>query len=434
MKTRKMTALLVTAAMVMSMAGCSALGSGKAKEAVLDTASDFLDALVKLDADAMIDVSDFDEDSADELALLLASLEDDEDIANLLDAYLGSVEYVIDEESIEVDMKKGSASLDVTISHADLEALAEDEDNMVDIDTFIDAIDDAELKEDTLTLDLEQDDDEWLVVDATDFYEDFMQTLDTGDFDPTTAFGSDFSEVYIGHSWWGADDDDTYTNAYYIDFWGTYDSSMLDESPELYFTVEHDGNLVYTSDITSSADCYFYATDYTDDEYLPEGSYTVSLYTSDGTLIDSDSTYVYLTATPTVAPTVSTVDTETYWDDPSSAWADTITGWGWYDYSEGDIGDGYYSSGDTVEYDLVTSDDSASSLYYAYFYADDIEDVDISSPWCDGTVDFTAYSNANIYEFPLDNAVSGTFVIVVAESESAFNNYSVLCYSMCSVG
>ncbi len=437
MKTTKIAASVLATAMIMSMTGCSMLGGGKAKQEVLDAADSFASNICSLKASKVTAaMADLDDAKAEEIEFAFDAISSDA----ILSAIAGTLAYEIDEDSVEVDSKKGEASVDVVFTYVDANSVYED---VVadggDEDDFIDALADCDdTVEVEITYEFTLDDDEWLVDDAK--LKTFQSLFAFCEEAEAYEFGADFMEAYEGHSWWMADSDNTYSDAYYIDFWGEYDSSLLTESPELYFTVEHDGTLVYTSDISSSADCYFYASDYGYD-VLPEGTYTVTLYLADGTVVDSDSTYCYVSDVPTSGGDVvvtGDVDTETYWDDPASAWADTISMWGWYDYNASGFGEGYYAAGDMVEFDLITDDDNAGPLYYAFYALPDGTpgSADYDNPDADGVVDFYPYSFGNDYEFELGYADAGVYLVVVAESEAAWANGTGdwLCYSMCSVG
>ncbi|MCQ2516048.1 MAG: hypothetical protein MJ094_04215 [Saccharofermentans sp.] len=435
MKTTKIAASVLATAMIMSMTGCSMLGGGKAKQEVIDAADSFASNICALKASKVTAaMADLDDDKAAEIEFAFEAINSDD----ILSVIAGTLAYEIDEDSVEVDSKKGEASVDVVFTYVDANSVYEDViADGGDEAAFIDALEDCDdVVEVEVTYEFTLEDDEWLVNDSKlkTFEKIFVFCSDAEAYE----FGADFMEAYEGYSWWGADSDDTYADASYIDFWATYDYSMIDDEVEFYFTVEHDGVLVYTSDVTYSCDCYFYASDYTGEDVLPEGSYTVTLYLADGTLVDSGSTYVYVSddaQTPVVA---GDVDTETYWADPNSDWSDTISLWGWYDSNNGTFDfDGFYSNGDYVEYDLGTDDTSASALYYAFYLLPDgtAASADYSNPVADGTINFTGYNDGNFYECGMGYATSGTYLVIVAESEDAWDEGygDWLCYSMCSV-
>jgi len=252
------------------------------------------------------------------------------------------------------------------------------------------------------------------------------------------ASSSSFIDSYQRHFWCGQGEDGTYNDAPYIDFWGVYDTTTYNGEVEVYFEVEHDGELVYTSEVTNSPDCYFYATDYTGAYLLPAGTYTVTLFTADGTQVDSDSCIVTLSAPPQAIDLLSgDIDMAPVWDNYASTWSSTITAYSWYDYNNNNTGTGYYTANDTVEFDLTTLDSDAGSLYYAYYYIPegDLTLVDLNTPSYSATVDYTAYTTSNFYECRLENPMSGAYLIIVAESEDQWANGTgtYLCHSMCVV-
>lgn len=145
------------------------------------------------------------------------------------------------------------------------------------------------------------------------------------------------------------------------------------------------------------------------------------------------------TATPTNAPTVGprSDDFNTYLSDPYSEWADTIDFTGWYDLTNRYFSDGVYTLGDTVEFDLSTTDIDAGDLYFAYYSVPSTVDlnVDFSHPVAQGVANYVAYSDGNFYEFRFTPSYPGYYMIVVAESASAwaYGAGEYLVYACCRV-
>ncbi|MCQ2515386.1 MAG: hypothetical protein MJ094_00810 [Saccharofermentans sp.] len=411
---KKIAASAMAVTMIMSMTGCSLLGGGKAKREVLDAADSFASNVCSLKASKVTGaMADLDDDQIEEIEFGFSCINDDA----IFSAIASTLAYEIDEDSVEVDSKKGEASVDVVFTYVDAESVYEDviDDNGSEED-FIDALGDCDdVVEVEVTLEFTLDDDEWLVDDAKLKTFEKIFAFMGYEFE----FGADFMEVYNGHSWWMADSDDNYSNASYIDFWGTYNSYDLTEDPELYFTVEHDGVLVYTSDITSSADCYFYASDYTGDDYLPEGTYTITLYLADGTVVDSDSTYVSLTTSGSSSgtPVVS--------GEMVALWESGINDY-WYSYSDGTgyaMDSGVYDTTEsTIEYTCQVYDEDTFAdfpVYYEVYYSatGNTEDAELVYS---STIYPTEYSNGYFYEFQYNGALEeGSYFFAGATDSSA---------------
>ena len=141
----KIFSLTVAAAITTSCASCSmipGMGSSAKTEDIVDAADAFASALVKCDAGKIIKLTneEKDSDAAEDLEVLFGN-EDytDEQIA-IADAVADTIEYEIDEESVKID--KDEASVDVTFTMADYEAVLEGK--FSDADEAVAAISDCD--------------------------------------------------------------------------------------------------------------------------------------------------------------------------------------------------------------------------------------------------------------------------------------------------
>ncbi len=166
----KIFSLTVAAAITASCASCSlipVMGSSAKTEDIVDAADAFASALVKCDAGKIIKLTneEKDSDAAEDLEVLFGN-EDytDEQIA-IADAVAGTIEYEIDEESVKID--KDEASVDVTFTMADYEAVLEGE--FSDVDEAVAAISDCDdTAEVEVTFEFALEDDEWLISNLGD--------------------------------------------------------------------------------------------------------------------------------------------------------------------------------------------------------------------------------------------------------------------------
>ena len=176
---KKLACVVMSFAIVASAAACK---SKKKSSAAIDAANTFLEATVSLDAKKVKKLekslgvdSDFI-DAVDEFA--------DED---MMKAVFDKASFEIDEDSLKE--KKSSASVKATISLPDYESAWEDAEG--DVDDFIDAIDGQKTKEYNsvdVTLKFDVEDDEYILTNAVDFYEDVYEpvfsAIGDGDVDP----------------------------------------------------------------------------------------------------------------------------------------------------------------------------------------------------------------------------------------------------------
>lgn len=272
----KIFSLTVAAAITASCASCSmipGMGSSAKTEDIVDAADAFASALVKCDAGKIIKLTDEEKDSdaAEDLEVLFGN-EDytDEQIA-IADAVADTIEYEIDEESVKID--KDEASVDVTFTMADYEAVLEGE--FSDVDEAVAAISDCDdTAEVEVTFEFALEDDEWLISNLGDraygklygFY-----GLDVS-FMPDLAALVDYSDIYADYNY-------VYLSVVFTEDVSDYIDGMT-------FDVFLDGELLY-GDQTPYGDGDYIWCDLTVDGPLESGTYTVTCYYGD-TVIASD--------------------------------------------------------------------------------------------------------------------------------------------------
>lgn len=272
----KIFSLTVAAAITTSCASCSmipGMGSSAKTEDIVDAADSFASALVKCDASKIIKLTneEKDSDAAEDLEVLFGN-EDytDEQIA-IADAVADTIEYEIDEESVKID--KDEASIDITFTMADYEAVLEGE--FSDVDEAVAAISDCDdTAEVEVTFEFALEDDEWLISNLGDkaygklygFY-----GLDVS-FMPDLAALVDYTDIYADYN--------------YVYLSVVFTENVSDYIDDMTFDVFLDGELLY-GDQTPYGDGDYIWCDLTVDGPLESGTYTVTCYYGD-TVIASD--------------------------------------------------------------------------------------------------------------------------------------------------
>lgn len=272
----KIFSLTVAAAITASCASCSlipGMGSSAKTEDIVDAADSFASALVKCDAGKIIKLTneEKDSDAAEDLEVLFGN-EDytDEQIA-IADAVADTIEYEIDEDSVKID--KDEASVDVTFTMADYEAVLEGE--FSDADEAVAAISDCDdTAEVEVTFEFALEDDEWLISNLGDkaysklygFY-----GLDVS-FMPDLAALVDYADIYADYN--------------YVYLSVVFTENVSDYIDDMTFDVFLDGELLY-GDQTPYGDGDYIWCDLTVDGPLESGTYTVTCYYGD-TVIASD--------------------------------------------------------------------------------------------------------------------------------------------------
>lgn len=272
----KIFSLTVAAAITASCASCSmipGMGSSAKTEDIVDAADAFASALLKCDAGKIIKLTneEKDSDAAEDLEVLFGNKDyTDEQIA-IADAVAGTIEYEIDEDSVKID--KDEASVDVTFTMADYEAVLEGE--FSDADEAVAAISDCDdTSEVEVTFEFALEDDEWLISNLGDkaysklygFY-----GLDVS-FMPDLAALVDYTDIYADYN--------------YVYLSVVFTENVSDYIDDMTFDVFLDGELLY-GDQTPYGDGDYIWCDITVDGPLESGTYTVTCYYGD-TVIASD--------------------------------------------------------------------------------------------------------------------------------------------------
>ena len=187
---KKAGAVIISAAMLTSLASCSGLFGG---QAVIDAAESLGDAVIAGDSGKIIKLSTEKKDGeiAEALELILDDGNYSDDYQDYIDAMKDTMSYEVDKGSVKVDGEK--ASCDITFTMADYEAL--DDDEYEDIDDIIDAIGDLDTKDYEYTVKFEKDGDDWLVSNLSS--DDFGALFDYRSYSlPVTNLAGDYVGSY----------------------------------------------------------------------------------------------------------------------------------------------------------------------------------------------------------------------------------------------
>lgn len=421
--TKKVVAVSLTSAMILSMTSCAFLD--KSKDEVLEAADTYAKNMAACSVDklAKLTVSDF-EDDQEEWAGKLDFSEGEiytADAAEAVSAIADTISYEIDEESAEASKKSGEGSVDVTFTIADYESLLED-DSLASVDDFVAAVGDADTVEISVTLEFEKDDEDWLCSNYGKAF-DALYAF-TGE---SYVFTLPVTECLDATNleWWFTDNgDDTapvYTNATQIsaelpiDESLNYDASLPGVRAEL--TVN--GAVIFTSE--NSSDLWAHTTDvdaaYLDEsgEYFAAGTYTITYYLDDEVILSGSATVnVEATATPTAAPAATggmadDVGYNAYYTDSSDPFYNGSSVPVWFNSDNG-----VYASGVAqIEYTIERLDDTLGDVTYEYYYSadgsyDTAELVYTNTVSCN-----TSYSDGEYYECTYDNPADGYYCIIV---------------------
>ncbi len=330
---KKTVSVAVASAMIISMAGCSLFD--KSKDEVLEAADPIAKALAscnvsKIGKGSTDDFEDIQEDW-EELLDFSVGDEYDSDEATALSAIADSISYEIDEESVDASKKSGEGSVSVTFTIADYESVLDED--YTDVDDFVDGIEDAETTEIEVTLEFEKDDDEWLFSNYEEVFDELYAFVDE-----EYSFIPPFADCVRGVTWYGGNYDGTYNNATYIDMDLDLDWSDNCDYSSIYYEISYNGQVIKTETGTYMAYLYSYDPGVPLDDsgyYIAAGSYEITFYEADGTVILTE------TATVTTEVVPLEVESELYWwfkdnyDNSNPEYVNTDTIDGQLEYTSG---------------------------------------------------------------------------------------------------
>ena len=284
----------VAMAIVMASAALASCSSGgKADDEILDLAKEGVKDVVdrKISKLAKISTSDFGDvkkDWAEDLDFSSGSGRYSNDYATVFSAISETIDYSIDEDSVESSTKYGEGRVRVEFTIADFEELFDDEEAMNDAGSFVDALSSCSDKDIELWFDFELEGDTWFISNSEEILTNLYSFREK-----RIVFVPDLTRSSYGTQWYFTDDysGDTYTNAHSIDcelyFYDNSDSSSV------YYTVSYEGTLLYTSG-AGSTEAYYTTTDPNaplDPEMgtLATGEYTVAFYDGSDRLLEETS-------------------------------------------------------------------------------------------------------------------------------------------------
>ena len=314
-------ALTISASMLFSMTSCSLFD--KASKQVTEAAEAFCADLTEAKASKVFKQCNEMEDEDEEYYTDIFANEVDSNskLVECLNAIQGTISYEVDSKSANASTKSEEGTIDVNFSIADYESVADEEDEWDDADDFIDALEDCEDRiEFTITFEFVKDGDDWLVDNYEDVFDDFFEYQDADIY-----FKMDYSSM-VDYSDWYWSDGDGYvyynTNEIELDLWFT-DEGINAEWNGLSFEVSVNGVSTYTGtpDVFSMwLECTYY--NETDQAYMPEGSYEITVYDSNHDVVYTSTCQVYIDESSTSYSSNDYSSDEGYLVDYTDWWCD----------------------------------------------------------------------------------------------------------------
>ncbi|MBR3248343.1 MAG: hypothetical protein IKG03_08110 [Clostridiales bacterium] len=450
---KKTVSVLLTGAVLFSLAGCMNLGGGS-KKAVIEAAETFAADMAAADASKLIKNSTLSKKS-DEASALTELLSDsghtDDEIA-FYKAVEKTIDYEIDEDSVSVD--KDSASVNIIFSIADYsDVLLEDFKNADELTSAIKKADSATFK---FTAEFSKEDKEWIPDNVGS--KKFMKFYEYRKADISFALTAEMIAGFIDKdesSFWIYGDENKYTDTTFIEYDYYFDSAILgyeDRGEQIYFVLKKDGAQIYcSSDMrlgeNAKVECRVEGGDIGLEAFgeFESGTYTIELYykgENGDELVDSNSIDVEKTVVPILTtgtdPSGDTLSGEgDYYAFTDFVFRSFIIDAEWYDYDDCMIDDMTYTTDvQTIAFSMQVKPAYDKAVDYQFYYSENADtaalEEALTNPIYSATISPKQYSNGYFYDIEYDvggSAKPGLYVFAVFEAGTE----NILMYGFCAV-
>lgn len=440
---KKAISTFMTGAIMLGFVGCFDFG---AKKAVLAAAEQFASDVVSADASALIKNSTLDKKSSE--ATDLEDLLDDSKLTDdqkaFCEAVAKSIEYEIDEESLEV--KKGEASIDIVFNIADYEKVLEDK--FTKIDDLTAAIKKASTKEIRFTAEFVKEDKEWVCDNVAS--KKFMKLYDYRTANVKLTLTPDMIKAFIDTNMSGfwLEKDGKLTDLSYIEYNYYFNNEILgykDLGIQLYYVLSKDGKQVYTSSTSVFGETTNLKCKVTEEDlglkkntYLEKGDYKIDLYmkTDEGDqLIDSVSIKVEQSQKTTTGNKMS--GEGDFYNFKSAQFRSQVIIAGWLNTDNAKVDAKTFNTNvKTLAFTFQVNETCTQSVDYKFFYTDKEDTASLEkalkNPIYSGTASPKKFTNGTFIDLPYPingTAKVGTYLFMVYEPGT--NN--VLALGFCRV-
>lgn len=444
---KKALSVFLTGAVLLGFTACDFGGAGK--KAVIEAADTLASDMASASASKLIKNSTLDKksDEATQLTALLEGGEYSDDQLAFFKAVEGTIEYEVDEESVNVS--KNEASIDITFTIADYDEVLKNE--FTSIDELTSAIKKADTKEISFTAEFEKQDKEWIPSNVGS--KKFVKLYDYRYSEFTLELTAEMIAAFIDRnmsSFWLASDG-KYTNTNFIEYDFYFDSEVyeyVERGIYLNYRLLKDGGVIFTSeDIlfgdSTNISCRIDSTDIGlgTMEAMAAGKYTVELVNKDGDVIDSvsiDVEYVPQTNSNGGGNGGNKSSGEgVYFDYYDDSFKEYVLDAGWYDYDGCMTNDYTYTTNvQTIAFSIQVTDDCNKNLMYFYAWTDKADGEGVKeamdNPLYTNTVAPVEYTNGTFYDldYPVNgNAQKGYYLLVVADATTG----ALVLYGLCQV-
>ena len=294
MKKRSVISVLMLGCMAFELCACAKkIDEDEFNDSVIDLTEEICDALLGLDCDAIDEVSTHPNRKLRELMPLNDDPDsDDSRVLASKQAVAATIDYEIDEDSLDSDPKEGTASIDVEFTYTDYSDI-QDAIDYVSPREFENALDDVDdIKKINITLEFETEEEELKLTNATEL----DQVYDFDDLN-VTYIDSIFDlvdETYLLGAAYNADDE-SYYNTTTLEMMIVINERGQNLAWTYKYKVCRDWEQIYISDwITEQSPSEIHVV-YQSDTVLEPGNYQLLVYEPDNVTIIGFEVDVYAT-------------------------------------------------------------------------------------------------------------------------------------------
>ena len=421
---RKTGAVLLVFSMALSLFGCSIFR----KKEVLEAAKEIAENIEDFDADRLLELSTLNKngEKAENLRKGLNGEYLDEKTKKFCDAVRKTIRYEIIEDSFTVMGKE--ASIDIEFRLADYKALLREK--YKNIDELVKAVGDCE---DTIKVTygarFVKEDGRWLLDNLMG--SSFLGIFDFMDSD-IGALAVDLTDIVDKTSWTGANDG-TYKNTKRLVLQVAFKSDiskLAGKGVNAYYTVSKDNKEVYSSKpfaIGSSTKINLqYSTSQNPDAelrsgYLASGSYTITLFSEDGTVLTAQDVNVTVAVTETASGAGTSSKGYVF---SNSDFARKVITAAWVNVDNKRVSTASYGSDvGTISFQMQVDPSMTENLYFAYFYASTVSEAmkikpKTDTPAISGTAKPIVNSKGTFYAMGLKakagkNFKTGIYIVAI---------------------
>lgn len=341
-----------------------------------------------------------------------------------------NISFDMDADDIDVNLDNQEASVEVTFDIPDYNSMLENISSYSSMDEFVGAVCACSRVSSAVTISLEIIDDSWYVYNCSEVLTAVYGELASMDYLMVDS-SDDYEYLWEGHV------EEDFNEAWYVDTEYIYVELDYNTDFNVFYTVEIDGVLVYTSE-ENEYECYIYPyllSQYygEDSEIILPGDYVITYYVGNEPF-DTCIAHVSVSDDYYNNNRQPGEFTDILAEFSSDMFMYFITECCWYNPDTNEFLDSFvYDSGVSyISYSIQVPAGTTDTIYYAYYYTNnpdlEVETMLTGEPVYSNTIAPTSYTNGTYYDVDCNMGLDGVYILIIAEDSSLNNIYmSTIC-------